>query len=750
MYPARSVALSMVVIALLGSNASAQEPVNIGSRLELLVDDTLIEEMAGGANLRLHHPQRRDIVFQTDAPWEGNASAYQSVFKDGDLYRMYYRGTHYRHSGEPAQALEDHAWYLCYAESDDGIHWRRPELGIVEFDGSTANNIVLSPEMLAQIGGDPAHTATFLDENPDCPPDEKYKIIILGSKPTGLYVLKSADGVHFAPMGTEPVITEGAFDSQNLAFWDPVRQEYREYHRGFNKGMRDIMTTTSTDFRTFGDPDWIQYPGAPAQQLYTNQIQPYYRAPHIFMGFPMRYTDRGWSQPVLDLPGLDERLVRGKSHPRYATTVTDAVFMTSRDGVNFNRWAEAFIRPGPRERRSWVYGDNFVFWGMAETRADVEDAPNEISLYATEGYWEGVATDVRRYTIRVDGFVSANAPFSGGEVVTKPLIFEGGNLAVNLETGGAGSFQVEIQDAGGNPIDGYTLDECPPIFCDRLRHIVRWEHQGGDLRPLAGTPVRLRFVLSDADLYAFQFVPYEPEPEYPDVVGIGAMPRKNRDRAAFVVLQDDFTGMPAGTTPSEEDLNPAVVEGQSGWLIREGSPDRVQVLNDDPIGSGQAGDRPYLKIERRAESHEEGGCAWVALTPQDAADTTRGTMEINARIWVPSTNASRVEIDGYDNPVGTFDRRAFHVRFAADGTVTYYKDIENPITDLSFQTDTWQEVTIRADLDTATFDLTIGDKTVQALPFALGGVKRVQCIAIGPNSGNSVIYVERVQVTVTP
>jgi hypothetical protein len=116
--------------------------------------------------------------------------------------------------------------------------------------------------------------------------------------------------------------------------------------------------------------------------------------------------------------------------------------------------------------------------------------------------------------------VSVNAPLAGGEVITKPLTFEGGNLALNVETSGAGGVQVEIQDADGHPLEGHTLADCPAIFCDRVRHVVRWNDRGGDLRALAGKQLRLRFVLRDADLYAFQFVPYEPDPAPPDLSGI--------------------------------------------------------------------------------------------------------------------------------------------------------------------------------------------------------------------------------------
>jgi hypothetical protein len=495
---------------------ATDQAVDIGSRLELLLDEHLIDKMTSGAHLQMHRPTRREVVLKTDASWEGNACAFQSVIRDGDLCRMYYRGLHYRHSGQPAQALADHERVLCMAESDDGINWRKPELGVHEFAGSKANNIVLTQSEMASFGGDAAHTSVFLDANPDCPADARYKVTVVGGKPKGMYTLGSPDGVHFTLMGEGPSVTDGAFDSQNLMFWDPVRAEYREYHRGFLDGNREILTAVSPDILSFPDPEWVTYPGAPREQLYTNAIQPYYRAPHVFVGFPMRYVDPGWTDPAMDLPGLDERLVRASSAKRYGTAITDGLFMSSRDGITFKRWGEAFIRPGPRQSRSWVYGDNFTFWGMVETPSEVEDAPDEISMYAVDGYWEGTYSEVRRYTLRVDGFVSANAPLAGGELVTRPMVFQGGNLTVNAETSAAGGIRVEIQDEAGKPIPGYGLADCPAIMCDSLRHTVRW-NGGGDVRGLAGRPIRLRFRLSDADLYAFQFVPYVADPERPDV-----------------------------------------------------------------------------------------------------------------------------------------------------------------------------------------------------------------------------------------
>lgn len=497
-------------------SSGAGEVAEIGGRRELLVDKYLIERLTGGTRLQLHRPVRREIVFRTDAPWEGNGSSYQSLVSDGANLRLYYRGGH--HSESAAYQQDPRSWeMLCLAESTDGVHWTRPDLGICEFQGSRRNNLILDQEMVSEVQGSPAHTSVFRDANPDCSPEEPYKMIMRGNAPKGLYLLTSRDGIRFELKSREPFMTVGAFDSQNLAFWDTERGEYRLYHRGFNEGVRDVLTSAAPDFGSFPEPRWLEYPGSPTMALYTNQIQPYYRAPHLFMGFPMRYNERGWSGPMLDLPGMENRLARGRHHPRYGMTVTDAVLMVSRDGRRFTRWSEAFIRPGPRQRESWVYGDNFVVWGMFQSPSATEDAPDELSLLAVEGYWEGEDTALRRYTLRVDGFVSVNAPYAGGELVTRPLTFEGGSLSVNAETSGYGSFQVELQDMEGRALPGLSLEECEPVFCDSLDYTVRWRSAcGGDLRSLAGQPVRLRFVLRDADLYSFQFVPFRPAPERPD------------------------------------------------------------------------------------------------------------------------------------------------------------------------------------------------------------------------------------------
>ena len=455
-----------VILTLDVASSQAVEPIDIGGRRELFVDQHLIEQL-DGVRLELHRPVRREVVFRSDAAWEGNGSAYQSVFQDGDRFRMYYRGGHH-----PA---------------------------------SKKNNLILNEAMVSEIGGSPAHTSVFKDANPDCPADERYKIVIVGRKPKGLYLLVSADGLRFQLKSRKPFVTEGAFDSQNLMFWDSVGKVYREYHRQFDQGVRGIMTATSKDPGSFPKPQWLEYPDAAEQALYTNQVQPYYRAPHIFMGFPMRYNDRGWSPSMTALPGLEERQFRSKQSGRYGTTVTDAAFMTSRDGVTFQRWGEAFIRPGPSTKDAWVYGDNFIFWGMIQTKSHLEGAADDISLYATEGYWQGTSTSFRRYTLRQDGFVSATAGWKGGRLQTKPIVFDGTQLELNFATSAAGSIRVEIQDTDGKPLDGFSLADCPEVFGDTIARSVVWKDDSKDVSSLAGKPVRLLFEMKDADLYSFRF-----------------------------------------------------------------------------------------------------------------------------------------------------------------------------------------------------------------------------------------------------
>ena len=93
---------------------------------------------------------------------------------------------------------------------------------------------------------------------------------------------------------------------------------------------------------------------------------------------------------------------------------------------------------------------------------------------------------------------------SGGEFITKPLLFEGSRLVLNFSTSAAGSDSIEIQDISGQPIRGFSLSDCTELIGDEIERVVSWK-KGRDVSQLAGQPIRLRFVMKDADLYALHF-----------------------------------------------------------------------------------------------------------------------------------------------------------------------------------------------------------------------------------------------------
>ncbi len=498
------IALAMSVVLASCGTVGAEGPIDIGSRRELFVDDYLIASLSGAAQLRLHHPVARELALRHDAPWEGTGSGYHSVFRDGKLYRMYYKAWHLDVS-EGKLGTSAHPLYCCYAESDDGIRWRKPELGLHAFRGSKANNIVMVSGQIGGVSADAGHPAVFKDENPDCPPDARYKAILRSRGPRGLLAFKSADGIHWSPMCDAPVITEGAFDSQNLAFWDPVRREYRAYWRIFTGGRRAIRTATSPDFLEWGPHADLTYVDSPPEHLYTNQIKPYHRAPHIFIGFPTRYVERGWCDSMRALPERAHRDQRAAAHVRYGTALTEGLLMAGRDGVHFKRWNEAFLRPGIQREGTWNYGQQYIAWHLVETKSALDGAPNELSLYAGESYWTGSGSALRRYTLRIDGFVSVSAPSSGGGLVTKPLTFAGKRLTVNFATSAAGDVRIELQRPDGQAIPGFTLADCQAVFGDELERTVTWSG-GSDLSRWSGQPVRLHVALRDGDLFSLRFV----------------------------------------------------------------------------------------------------------------------------------------------------------------------------------------------------------------------------------------------------
>jgi len=472
--------------------AAGPNALNIGDRRELLVDDFLIDQRSG-LELRLQMPVPREVVLVHDAPWEGTGCGYHTIFRDGDIVRLYYIAGQL--TNEDGTQMGGRPFVACYAESRDGLRWVKPELGLVEFNGNKNNNIICSEPGLDNF-------TPFKDARPDCPPAERYKAVSGGSG--GLVAYRSADGIHWSRLGDKPIITQGTFDTQNVAFWDPLRKQYWCYLRDLHDGTRDIRVSTSVDFRVWTTPVRLSYSDAPDEPLYTNQVQLYARAPHLFLGFPTRYNERAGSPGLAALPDWEHRQKRMKLSSRYGTAVTDGQFMTSRDGRTFHRWDEAFIRPGPERKHNWLYGDGYQGLGVLETPASDPDAPPELSLYVAEDSWKR-AVRLRRYTLRVDGFVALHARRTPGELVTKPLVFAGKRLRLNFATSASGYLRAELKDAAGQPLPGFTLADSDEVFGDALERTVTWKGQA-DVSSLAGRPVRLRLVMSEADLFSLRFV----------------------------------------------------------------------------------------------------------------------------------------------------------------------------------------------------------------------------------------------------
>ena len=498
------------------SDSLHNEAIAIRDRRELFVDSYLIHGLRGAAQQKLHHPIPDDLVLVHDAPWEGTGSGYHSVFHDGERYRMYYKAWHLDLTSGKLNTTR-HPLYCCYAESSDGISWHKPNLGLHNFAGSTANNITIVSGRHGPLNVDAGHPAVFLDDRPDAAPEARFKAILRSRKPNGLLPFRSADGFHWEPMTNAPILhDQGAFDSQNLAFWDSHTGQYRAYWRTFTDGVTDdtrwqpsglraIRTSTSDDLISWAPPIDLTYDGSPPEQLYTNQVKPYHRAPHLLIGFPTRYIDRGWSPSMRALPAEDRRKLRSAASPRYGTALTDALFMTSRNGTDFHRWNEAFLRPGPERPGTWNYGHQYIGWHVVETRSSQTGAANELSLYATESYWHGKGSAVRRYTLRLDGFVSVHGPAAeDSELITKVMTFEGAQMHLNFSTSAAGAIRVEVQRPDGVALKNYSLDDFDELFGDSTDRVVSWRGRS-DLSPILGRPVRLRIQLRDADLYSLQF-----------------------------------------------------------------------------------------------------------------------------------------------------------------------------------------------------------------------------------------------------
>jgi hypothetical protein len=495
-----------VSFGVLAGTFAAGAPIEVGGELLLFVDHRLIDRL-DHTQLVLGQPQPKEIALRFDEPWE-KAANYVTVLKDGGIYRLYYRGCAMTPDGE----FDAHSEVTCYAESRDGITWTKPNLGLHEFKGSRDNNIILAPD-LRRISH---NFSPFLDDRPGVPAAERYKavggvfddnsghVVTRGEKGRagGLFRYVSADGIHWKIFSDEPIFSGYALDSLNCLAWVPSEKGYAIYLRTWSeggtpeqpafRGYRTVSRAVSPDFRTWTKPVRMSFGDSPPENLYTNGTHTYFRNPNLLVALAFRFSPE--RKVVSDADEL-----RFGVHHTQTKGVSDAVFMTSRGGNSYDRtFMESLIRPGP-DLRSWTARNNAPALGVVPT------GENEMSLYLVTHYTMPDC-QLRRFALRTDGFSSVRAPYAGGSLVTKAFTFTGNKLVVNYSTSAVGSLRVEILNEAGKPLPGFTAQDSKEIIGDEIARTVSWGDRA-HVNKFVGQPVRLKFMLKDADLYSFQFQP---------------------------------------------------------------------------------------------------------------------------------------------------------------------------------------------------------------------------------------------------
>ena len=468
-----------------GGKAAAT--VNLGTRKHVFLDDVLIDKK-DGVTVTANPPSRYDVTdFRSDRPWEptprfgAGMPDLAGIWDDGDrLGMLYTNGGMW--GGKP------HA--VCLATSRDGVHWTKPDLGVVAWDGSLENNIVLR---------NASQGMAFRDPNPATPEAERYKYAAWCWS-RGFYVFTSPDTVHWRRNETLalPFDPDGSIG----IYWDDQAGLYRGYLRALKPPnsyravvrveTRDIMR--SWPFNLVPVPVWHSWAmpkpvsgelpfvdaGGEVYRFYSHK---YSGAPDAFLAYPWRYV-------------------------RDANIRPGSFMMTSRDGVQWKIYEppyyfaagfklngrtvlEALMEPGMvvRGDEVWQYGTvRFTEHGGA--------------LYGGVEHEGGYFDSLLRLVQRLDGFVSLDAASAKGTAVTKPLIFGGKGLTLNVAS--KGSVRVALLDESGKALAGYQLEDCDPIRTDSVRHVVTWKGRS-DVAALAGKTVRVHFELTNAKLYAMQF-----------------------------------------------------------------------------------------------------------------------------------------------------------------------------------------------------------------------------------------------------
>lgn len=486
---------------------AADDAISIGADRQLFIDDRLIDRaQTKDVSRELHSPTDVRRVLKAERPSEALGFIfYGSVVDDGGTVKLF-------HGSYDA----DKKKHFSLATSKDGIHFERPDLGLTEYHGNTANNIL--PVHAVEAG-------VFLD--PHAPAEKRYRLLFTQHWPdpekAGVYVASSPDGIHWN-VGENRVLPF-APDSQHTGLWDEKLGKYVIYVRAWNPVRcvarvetadleapwpydasvpphyiwgKEKIPTPSRELPTVMAPDSRDPENV---QIYTSAAVRYPFAPEVYLAFPAAYL-----------------LFKGSEWKARALNSNDGTFdvqfASSRDGITWERWRKPYIAAGLHDgldlrlvsmcqgmvRRGSLLHQYFIGWPQTHGRPVVWDKNLEDRAEWLKRDLGGIYC----VTQRVDGFVSMTAAARTGTVTTKPLTFTGNRLRLNLHTDGAGQVRVALLSPDGDPMPGFSAGECEVINADEIDYEVRWK-DGADVGALAGRPLRVRITLTQSALYALQF-----------------------------------------------------------------------------------------------------------------------------------------------------------------------------------------------------------------------------------------------------
>ncbi len=506
----------MMGLGCLGCAArNSSTPIDVGSRKQLFVDDRFIAS-SRGVQLTMNPPVKmNEPVLANYIPWEGeegaSAISYSSVLKDGNKVRIWGAGKAllpvWLKADGPIVDL------YAYAESADGIHFTKPDPSLYRYD-----------EARAEVGkhGRTGGVSVWFD--PQAPPSQRYKTQAKFYPPGAtaqFHICASPDGYRWTLL-TKPAIKE--MDTQSVAFWDESIRKYVLYtrknpRRHTPQRYRVVRRFESVDLLDWQNEVFVMQADEIDKSIYVSPTpQPpvdYYGA--AVFKYPADSPDGVYIMLAQAFWHWQRRPLeqRRGGHPDHkfefevlAPATLDVRLAVSRDGVHFQRVGgrKSFISLGMEgtfsAKRTWALpnpirmGSELWIYYFGENRDH-------------DGFIDPVASrylcGIDRAILRLDGFVSADADYAGGELVTPLITFQGRRLELNLDAGAGGSARVELLDRQGRPISGYTREDASPLYGNSVRMPVSWR-SGTDLQSLAGKPIRVRFLMRDCKLYAFQFV----------------------------------------------------------------------------------------------------------------------------------------------------------------------------------------------------------------------------------------------------